>query len=147
MTDELNRMVKTEMTALSRELARAADVSGDIRENVEYNALMEKQAILKMAINKLEDEIKKAEVVDPASITTETVNVGANVTVENTETGERNLYTLLGPWDADYEKKILSYRSPIGMALLGKKVGEVIDLRIGDEARKLKILSIEKYRK
>jgi len=107
---------------------------------------MEKQAILKMAINKLEYEIKKAEVVNPASISTETVNVGANITVEDVETGERNMYTLLGPWDADYEKKILSYRSPIGMALLGKKAGEVIDLRIGDEARKLKILSIEKNR-
>lgn len=146
MTDALNRMVKSEMTSLSRELARAADVSGDIRENVEYNALMEKQAILKMAINKLEDEIKKAEVVNPAMVSTETVNVGANVLVEEVESGERNMYTLLGPWDADYEKKILSYRSPIGMALLGKKPGDLIDLRIGDEARKLKILSIEKYR-
>jgi transcription elongation factor GreA len=144
MKNEQKRMVNDEMMNITKELAKVSDVSGDIRENVEYNALMEKQAILKMAVNKLEVEIKKAEVVNTENVSTESVNVGTIVVVEDEALGEKNTYTMLGPWDADYEKKILSYRSPIGKALMGKKVNDSIDLKIGDEVRKLKIISIGK---
>lgn len=146
VVNELNHMVTVEMTNLTRELAKASDVSGDIRENVEYNALMEKQAILKMAINNLEGQIKKAEVLNLDNISTDAVNIGTSVVVEEVKSGEKNTYTILGPWDADYEKKILSYRSPIGLALLGKKVSDEADLKTGDETRKLRIISIDKHR-
>ena len=132
------------MTELTNELKKVADVSADIRENVDYNALMEKQTILNMAISKLETEIKKAEVINPDAIAIDSVTIGTRVTVEEVKSGEQNTYSILGPWDADYEKRILSYRSPIGMVILGKKVGDVVDLKIGDQTRKLKILSIEK---
>ncbi len=145
MVAALNQMVNVEMTNLSRELGKVSDVSGDIRENVEYNALMEKQAVLKMSINKLEGEIKKAEVVNLEQVPTDSVGVGTTVTVEDAKTGEKNDYSILGPWDADFEKRVLSYRSPIGLALLGKKAGDLVNLRQGDEVRKLKILTIEKY--
>jgi transcription elongation factor GreA len=141
----LNRMVNVEMENLTRELSKVSDVSGDIRENVEYNTLMEKQAILKMAINKLEGEIKKAEVLDLEKVPTESVNIGTRVSVEDVKSGEKNSYTILGPWDADYEKRILSYRSPIARALLGRKTGDIIDMRFGDEVQKLRILSIGKH--
>lgn len=141
---ELNRMKNVEMAELTNELKKVADVSADIRENVDYNALMEKQTILNMAISKLETEIKKAEVINPDAIAIDSVTIGTRVTVEEVKSGEQNTYTILGPWDADYEKRILSYRSPIGMVILGKKVGDVVDLKIGDQTRKLKILSIEK---
>ncbi|TAL32715.1 MAG: transcription elongation factor GreA [Spirochaetes bacterium] len=145
ITQELNHMINSEMPTLTKELAGVSDVSGDIRENVEYNTLMEKQTILKMAINKLENEIKKAEILDLEMVSTESVNVGTNIVVEEVATGEKNTYTLLGPWDADYEKRILSYRSPIGMVLLGRKPGEVVDLKLGEEVRALRIVAIEKY--
>ncbi len=141
----LNRMVNVEMANLTRELAKVSDVSGDIRENVEYNTLMEKQVILKMAINKLEGEIKKAEVLDLEKVPIESVNIGTRVSVEDVKSGEKNSYTILGPWDADYEKRILSYRSPIARALLGRKTGDIIDMRFGDEVQKLRILSIGKH--
>jgi transcription elongation factor GreA len=143
---ELNRMVNVEMMNLTKELAKVSDVSGDIRENVEYNTLMEKQTTLKMTINKLEDEIKKAEVLDLENVSTESVNIGTSVTVEEIGTGEINHYTILGPWDADYEKKVLSYRSPIAKALLGKKTGDTIEMKAGDDIRKLRIISVEKHK-
>ncbi|MDY6934581.1 MAG: transcription elongation factor GreA [Spirochaetota bacterium] len=145
MRAELNRMVNVEMASLSKELAKVSDVSGDIKENVEYNALMEKQAILKMAINKLEDELKKAEILNIDNISRDVVDIGANVICEDIKTGERDSYILLGPWDADYEKKILSYRSPIAKVLLGKGIGEEIDMKIGDDERRLRISAIERY--
>ncbi len=144
MQAELNRMVSIEMVNLSKELAKASDVSGDVRENVEYNALMEKQTILKMAINRLDDEIKKAEILNPNNVSTEKVNIGTKVNYTDTDTDKKNNYVILGPWDADYGKRILSYRSPIAKTFLGKTVDEKVTLKIGEEIKNLKIISIEK---
>jgi transcription elongation factor GreA len=146
MNVEHARMINVDMVNLSQELKKASDVSGDVRENVEYNNLMEKQAILQMASNKLGDEIKKAEVLNISSVSTDAVNVGTKVEIEDVGKGDKNSYVILGPWDADYEKNILSYRSPIAKKLLGKKVGDEIAISIGDDEKKFKILSIGKYR-
>jgi transcription elongation factor GreA len=145
MNAELNRMVSVDMITLSKELSKVADVSGDARENVDYNALMEKQTILKMTISKLQDELKKAVILDLNNVSIENVNIGTSVKFENPDSGEKGNYIILGPWDADYEKKILSYRSPMAMALLGKKAGDEVNMKIGDETRRFKINSIEKY--
>jgi transcription elongation factor GreA len=144
MKRELERM-KSDMMKLSTELRGAADVAGDVRENVEYNRLMENQQILKMSINKLEVEMEKAEILDLSSVSTEAVNVGTNVTFEIIGTGEKNNYIILGPWDADFEKNVLSYRSPIAQALMGKKAGEEVVIAVGEESKQFKILSIEAY--
>jgi transcription elongation factor GreA len=145
MMSEFNRMVNVEMVNLTKELSKVSDVSGDVRENVEYNALMEKQTILKMTINKLEDEIKRAEILELDGVSTESINIGTNVIFEDIDNGEKGNYIILGPWDADFGKRILSYRSPIAKALLGKRVDDEIDVRIGDDRRRFKVLSIEKY--
>lgn len=145
MQAELNRMVTVEMVNLSKDLATTSDVSGDVRENVDYNALVEKQTVLKMAINRLDNEIKKAEILNPDTIKTDNVNIGSKVTFEDIQKGDKNYYSILGPWDADFEKRILSYRSPIAKILLGKKIDDQVDLKIGDETKKIKITNIEKY--
>ncbi|MBN2038424.1 MAG: transcription elongation factor GreA [Spirochaetes bacterium] len=144
MQAELNRMVNNELVNLSKELAKASDISGDLRENVEYNALMERQTILKLTINRLEDEIKKVEIIDPAQVSTEKVNIGTKVNYTDTDTNENNHYIILGPWDADYDKRILSYRSPIAKVFLGKSVEEHITLKLGEGTKNFKIVSVEK---
>jgi transcription elongation factor GreA len=141
---ELDRLVNIEMVNLSKDLAKASDISGDVRENVEYNALMERQTILKMQINRLDDEIKKAEILNPADVSTDKVNVGTKVNYIDSDSGEKNYYILLGPWDADYEARILSYRSPIAKAFLGKSADDLVTLKIGETAKNMKISSIEK---
>ncbi len=141
---ELERLVNVEMIDLSKELAKVSEVSGDLRENVEYTALMEKQAILKMAISRLDNDIKKADILNVEKISTECVNIGTKVKFKDLKTGEVNSYSILGPWDADFELKILSYRSPIAKALLGSKVNDEVEIRINDENKRYKIISIEK---
>ncbi len=142
---ELERMVNEDMVSLSRELADVSEASGDIRENVEYNALMEKQTILKLAISRLDDEMKRAEVLDVDRINTDSVKIGTKAVFENTETGVTSHYIILGPWDADFENQILSYRSPIAKAMLGKKIGDEVLIRTDDQDEKFKIVNIEKY--
>ncbi|HOO70368.1 MAG TPA: transcription elongation factor GreA [Spirochaetota bacterium] len=146
MKRELERLVNEEMVNLSKELAKVSEATGDMRENVEYNALMEKQATLELAIKKLDEEMKIASVLQFDSISTETVTIGTKVLIQNVETGESSHYSVLGPWDADFEKMILSYRSPIAKALLGKKSGDTVIINLGDEGSTFKIMNIEKYR-
>lgn len=141
--EELNRLVNVELAAISKELAKVSDATGDVRENVEYNALLEKQSILKRDINKLESEIKKAQILDLNAVSTDKVNIGTVVTISGE--GEKETFTILGPWDADFEKRILSYRSPIAQALLGKKIGDVVEIRKNEQIKQYTIESIGKY--
>ncbi len=142
--EELNRLVNVELAAISKELAKVSDATGDVRENVEYNALLEKQSILKRDINKLESEIKKAQILDLNTVSTDKVSIGTVVTISGD--GEKETFAILGPWDADFEKRILSYRSPIAQALLGKKIGDVVEIRKNEQIKQYTIESIGKYK-
>ena len=86
-----------------------------------------------------------ADVLDVNNIDVDSVNVGTKVVFQDIENNNKNDYTILGPWDADFANKILSYRSPIAKSLLGKKVGDVVELKLDDDLRKFQIKSIEKY--
>ncbi len=142
---EFNKLVNVEMVNLSKELSKVSEASPDLRENVEYNALLEKQATLELSISKLDDELRQADILDVNSISTDMVNIGTRVKLEDVESGEEREYAILGPWDADFEQKILSYRSPIAKAILGHKKGEEVGLRIDDETRKFIVKSISTY--
>ena len=135
-------MVNSELVQLSRELSGVADLSGDMRENVEYNSLMEKQTILKKSISTLEEELKRAKIIDPARIQADMVMPGTRVEIERTGTSERFTFDILGPWDADFEKRILSYRSGVARTLMRKRIGDEIELFIGDDVGTFRISAI-----
>jgi transcription elongation factor GreA len=140
-TAEYNTMVNSEMGQLQKDLSATSDVASDLRENVEYNALMEKQGILKQSITRLDVELKKAKIIDFAQLDTSMVSVGTKVHLKSSS-GDEIAYNILGPWDADYERGILSYRSPLARALLKKKVGDSV--KVQDAIGEYKIVAIEK---
>ena len=142
---ELEQMVNVEMATLTRELSDVSEASGDIRENVDYNALLEKQTVLKLAISRLDDEMKRADVLDFDKINSEVAGIGTRVVLESSGSGAETTYTILGPWDADFEKGILSYRSPIAKAIMGKKRGDDVVINIDDEEKTFKLVNIERY--
>ena len=80
----------------------------------------------------MDQSLKKAKVIDPGSVRTDIVTIGAKVTVKNSE-GESTEYTILSPWEADSEKNIISYISPLGKVLIGKKAGDRAQLESGAE--------------
>ncbi|MFC1670316.1 GreA/GreB family elongation factor, partial [Spirochaetota bacterium] len=141
---EFDNMINVDMANISKELAKLSESIADPQQNAEYNALMEKQTVLEMSISKLGEEIKKAEILDPQNISVDSVNVGTKVFFKDVKTGDKTDYTILGPWDADFEKGILSYRSPIAKSLLGKKIDDEVEVKIDEVDKKFKITNIQK---
>lgn len=145
-TEELAYMINTEMVQLTKELSIASDLSGDMRENVDYSSLLEKQSILKKSISKLDTEIKKAKIIDFSKVSSDAVMPGTVVGLEKQPGGEKSAYAILGPWDADYEKNILSYRSELAKALLKKKLGDVVEISSGEIKTTYSITSIDIFK-
>ncbi|MBN1498738.1 MAG: GreA/GreB family elongation factor [Spirochaetes bacterium] len=142
---ELNDMLNVELPKLQKELSSVSDVSADLRENVDFNALVEKQAILKKSISTLDMEIKSAKIIDLDSVKTDVVSIGTIVTIEIKGSGEDKAYSILGPWDVNFEDNILSYRSRLAKQLMGRKTGDEVTLKIDEGERIFIIKSIEKY--
>jgi len=115
---------------------------GDISENSEYDEAKNEQAQVEERIAKLEATLRKARIIDESEITSDVVSVGSTVKVKDLEFDEEVEYTIVGSAEADpYELKI-SNESPVGRALIGKKVGDVIEIQIPDGVTKYEILEI-----
>lgn len=124
--DELNRQVNIELPATAEEIARAR-AHGDLSENYEYKAAKEKQTRLMGQINALKSDLAKARPIDMASLDPAEVQPGCRVTLEDSN-GANVVYTVLGPWDSDPDKGIISYLAPLGQELVGKHTGDSLML-------------------
>ena len=118
--ENLTTVVRPEVVADIKE-ARA---QGDLSENAEYHAAREKQSIVEARIKELETILENATVVDSSSITGKEVSIGTCVTVQFVEDDEEEVYTLVGTKEADVFENKISTKSPIAVAIMGKKVGE-----------------------
>ncbi|WCJ58479.1 GreA/GreB family elongation factor [Fontisphaera persica] len=125
--NEYNELVQKKIPANAREIAIARSY-GDLRENHEYKAAKEMQKLLMRRKAELEHQIQHARGTDFANASTEAVSIGTRVTVTDLETQHVETYTILGAWDTDADRGIVSYLSPIGKALIGKKVGEEAEI-------------------
>lgn len=140
--DELTN-VKIPYNKNEIQIARA---EGDLRENGGYKAAREQQAVLLRMQSKMERELRTARGTDFANASTEKVGVGTIVDVEYLDDGSKETYTILGAWDSDVEKNIISYLSEIAKALTGKASGEEAELPTDSGAvRKVKILAIRAF--
>jgi transcription elongation factor GreA-like protein/transcription elongation GreA/GreB family factor len=117
--------VETVQNAREIEEARAL---GDLRENSEYKFALEKRARLQTELKMLSQQINKARILTPEDISEQQISVGHVVVLESA-TGARQTFTLLGPWDADPEKNILSFQSRFASSMLGKRVGDKFTFR------------------
>ncbi|WP_129595731.1 transcription elongation factor GreA [Anaerophilus nitritogenes] len=126
------------------ERIKEAIAFGDISENSEYDEAKNEQAQVEERIAKLEMTLRKAKVIDEEDISLDVVGIGTVVKVRDLEFDEEMEYTIVGSAEADpYELKI-SNESPVGRGLLGKKVGEVVDVQVPDGIIKYEILEISR---
>ena len=123
---ELLRLTQKELPKSAEDIARAR-AQGDLSENYEYKAAKEKQARLMKRISQLRADLAKARPIEPATVDATRVSVGTRVALEDAS-GESHEYAILGPWDSEHEKGIISYLAPLGKQLLGKKPGDTVEI-------------------
>ena len=110
------------------EIARARDF-GDLSENAEYKEAKEMQKKISADLVKLMDYEQKLTVVDNKNVNLDRISICSTVRIQNTETGEEKNYTIVGSQEADASKGLISYTSPIARALMGKKLGELLEFK------------------
>ena len=126
---DLDRMENFEMIEIAKRIAAARDL-GDLSENAEYHAAREDQGHLHARIGVLKDKLARAYIVDRSSLPDDTVVFGTRVRIKNIDSGEEEVYDLVGPGDEDYENNKILTTSPRGQGLLGKKCGEVAVIKV-----------------
>lgn len=124
---ELDRLRKVERPKNIEAIAEAR-AHGDLSENAEYDAAKERQGFIASRIAELETKIAEARVVDTTGRTTETAVFGATVLVIEQESQSRRQYTLVGQDEADMKFNRISVQSPVGRALIGKRVGDFVEV-------------------
>jgi len=139
-----DHIVNVDMIENSKDIGEAQE-KGDLRENAEYKAAMERQTQLQAEVTKMDMELRNAKIIDLSKVSIEKTSIGCRVKVRNLDTEETTEFTILGPWDADTEKNIISYQSPMGKALINKKVGEKTSMDFDNSHVNFEILSIGKY--
>ncbi len=124
---ELRRLRSEERPAIIRAIADARE-HGDLSENAEYHAARERQSFVEGRIAELEDLTSRAQVIDINGLSGDVIRFGATVRVADEETDEESAYLLVGSHEADASNGRLSITSPLGRALIGKKIGDVVEV-------------------
>lgn len=124
LEQELDRLKKERPEVI--QAIKEAREEGDLKENAGYDAARERQGMLEARIKYIESRMGQFNVIDLTTLSGEKAIFGATVTVEDLDTGEERIFTLLGPDESDYAKGTISVLSPVGQALLGKEVGDEI---------------------
>ncbi|MDB9889866.1 transcription elongation factor GreA [Alphaproteobacteria bacterium] len=139
--EELAHLKGTERQAVINAIAVARE-HGDLSENAEYHAAREKQSFIEGRISELEDVTSRAEVIDAEKLNGEKVTFGTSVGVVDEETDEESLYHIVGPYETDISKRMISTSSPVARAVIGKGVGDSVEVQTPGGVRSYEILSI-----
>jgi len=129
------------MIEVTKRIAAAREL-GDLSENAEYHAAREDQGMLQARIDALKDKLARAYMVDPASLPADLVVFGARVRVKDLDADEEEFYHLVGAGEEDYDQNKILTTSPLGKGLLGKKKGEIAEIKVPRGTMRYEILDI-----
>lgn len=119
-----------------------ARAHGDISENAEYSAAKERQSFIHGKMQELENNLASSQVIDLKDIGDERVFFGSTVLIEDAQTGKETRYQLVGPFESDISKNKISVTSPIGKAMIGKKIGDEVTVKAPGGIREFQIVDI-----
>ena len=139
LKSEYDELTKVKRTQITKRIQTAREF-GDLSENSEYDAAKEEQSLLETRITQLEDVLKRAQIIEPVK-KADFVVIGSTIVVEID--GEKDEFTIVGTMEADPSKKKISNESPVGTAMLGAKLGEVVEVVTPIIRAKYKILEIK----
>jgi transcription elongation factor GreA len=139
---ELDRIIKVERPKNIRDIEEAR-AHGDLSENAEYHAAKERQGHLDAKKRELEYKLSHAQIIDVSKLSNEKVVFGASVTLVDSDSGDIKKYTLVGQEEADLKKGKISVQSPVGRALIGHKVGDIVTIKTPAKTVEYEIQEIE----
>ncbi|MFQ3352165.1 MAG: transcription elongation factor GreA [Candidatus Marivariicella framensis] len=140
---ELNQLKDKERPKASQAIAEARD-KGDLSENAEYDAAKEAQGMLELRISKMEEVLSGARIIDESQLDTSKALILSTVEVKNISTGQIMKFTLVAQTEADLKSGKISVESPIGRGLLGKGVGEIVEILIPNGKIEFEIIKINR---
>jgi transcription elongation factor GreA len=143
LQEELNRLISVERPRVIKMIEHARSL-GDLSENAEYETAKDRQGFIETRIQELKSKIARAEVIDPENLPgKDRVMFGVRVRIEDIDTGNAITYQLVGPDESEPERGLISVVSPLGRALLGKRVDEEARVQTPGGIREFLILEIE----
>ncbi len=143
LENELREMMIHGRAQVAQKIAEARG-HGDLSENAEYDAAREEQRHLEYRISKLEETLSKSRIIDSKDLPTDKVYILSKVTVKDSKNGKKIQYQLVSPEEADFDLNKISATSPIGKGLMGKKVGEVVEIKVPAGVFKYEIIEISR---
>ena len=141
LREELKQLETVERPKIKKQIADARD-KGDLSENAEYDAAKEEQGMLEMRIQKLKSTIANSRILDESRIDTSTVQIMNTVKIKNKKNNAVMEYTIVSETEADLKNRKISVTSPIARGLLGKKVGDVVDIEVPNGIIPFEIMDI-----
>lgn len=140
--NEVERLQRELSITLPQEIKRAVE-HGDLRENSEYKAALERQQFVQARLGQLRQRLSKLSQIDVTQIPADKVGLGSQVTVEDEKTGERETYSLVFGDALEFQEGHVTMSSPIGLAVVGKALGEVAILKLPAGVRRLKVMELK----
>ena len=138
---DLKQLETVERTKIVAAIAEARD-KGDLSENAEYDAAKEAQGLLEMKINKLKQVIADAKIIDESKLKTDSVQILNKVELKNVKNGMKMTYTIVSESEANLKEGKISVNTPIAQGLLGKKVGDVAEIKVPQGMINLEVVNI-----
>lgn len=142
LMNELSRLKRVDRVQAMKAIEEARS-HGDLTENAEYDAAKEKQAFIERKIYDIESRLTHSEIIEIKNLSTDRVVFGSVVFLENLDTGERVQYQLVGPDESDVKQGKISSNSPVGRALIGKKVNDEVSVRAPGGMRNFQVVRID----
>ncbi|MDA3882633.1 MAG: transcription elongation factor GreA [Bacteroidales bacterium] len=129
LNDELHRLTSVERPRISQQIAEARD-KGDLSENAEYDAAKEAQGLLELRISRLQETLMNSRIIDESKLDSSSIQILSVVKIKNQKNNATMSYTIVGESEADLKVGKISIDTPIAKGLLGKKVGDVVEIQV-----------------
>jgi transcription elongation factor GreA len=141
MQNHLKHLKQVERPLITSAIASAREL-GDLSENAEYHAAREKQSFVESKIKDLDDKIARSEIIDIEKLSGDRIQFGATVELVNIENDEELVYIITGEYESNIAKRMISISSPIAKGLIGKVVGDIIEIHTPGGKKSLEVISI-----
>lgn len=143
LEDELDNLIVVKRKEVAQKIKEARE-QGDLSENAEYDAAKDEQRDIEARIEEIEKILKNAEIVDEDEVDLETINIGCQIKILDIEFNDELVYKIVGSTEANSLKGKISNESPVGRALIGKRVGDLVEVETQVGIVQYKVLDIQK---